>query len=115
MTEPERAEEFREAIAKMPARSFRINKKRTVSGLAVILAVAAGTIRLSTYEARTHHVNNTAYLQCVAQHETATLGETDAGFPAADPSFGISGTQSAPISDGEALAQASSACAKYPH
>jgi hypothetical protein len=115
MTEPERAEQFREAIAKMPARSFKPNKRQAAGGLSVILALTLGMLRLATYESRTHHVDNTAYLECIAQAQTADTDATNLGFPGADPSFGVPGTATAPVSTGQALNDAVIACSKYPH
>ena len=116
MAEPERADEFRDAIAKLPARSFSPSKKQAASGLTVLLLIVVAFIRFANIEARSHpKVNNTAYLECVAQQESAALDATGPGLPGADPSFGFPSSAGAPISTGEALAQADTACASYPH
>jgi hypothetical protein len=114
--EPERAEEFREAIAKLPSRSFRPNKKQTVSGLAVILAVAVGLLRFATAQTTHRHgIDNTAYLQCIAQAQTAQNDPTNLGFPDTDPSSSFPGDASDPLGSGQAFNNAVISCAQYPH
>jgi hypothetical protein len=117
VTEPERAEEFREAVAKIPSRSFKPTKRQGAVGLGTILAVTIALLRFEVYQSRSHHVDDTAYLECIAQAQSqATVPGIDGlGFPTADPSFGLPGTVSQQQDPGQVLGDAAVACSKYPH
>jgi hypothetical protein len=105
LTEPDRADEFRDAVAKIPSRSFRPSKRKGAVGLGTILLVVLAVLRFGLAESRSHHVDDTAYLQCIAQAQSGS-DATGLGDP---------GTIGQPGGTGQQLNEAVIACSKYPH